>query len=194
MRRFVFTLFAAAAVVSSAHAQTGASTSAAPTPAAQKSLLTGFDVMSSTVMQEGQSSFSGLGLRARIHPEQLVAGVEILPSLEYWRNSSTISTYNIRTTRKDATLAVDARYNFQIHGWNPYVGAGWGLHFLSNRVNAPSLGLNEATNSVILGGLSALAGTSFVLTPRIDNFIELKYHHIPDYRQLKLNWGLAVKL
>ncbi len=181
MRRFVFSLLAAAAVVSTAHAQ-------------QKSLLTGFDVMSSTVLQEGQSSFSGLGLRARIHPEQLVAGVEILPSVEYWRNSSTISPYDIRTTRKDATLAVDARYSFPFHGWNPYVGAGYGLHFLSNRVNAPSLGLPDASNSVILGGLAALAGTSFGLTPRIDNFIELKYHHIPDYRQLKINWGLAIKL
>ena len=194
MRRFVFTLFAAAAVISPALAQTGASTSAAKAPVAQKGPLVGFDIMSSTVMQEGQSSFSGLGLRARIHPEQLVAGMEILPSVEYWRNSSTVSSYDIRTTRKDATLAVDARYTFQVHGWNPYLGAGYGLHFLSNRVNAPSLGLNDATNSVILGGLSALAGTSFVLTPRIDNFIELKYHHIPDYRQLKLNWGLAVKL
>jgi opacity protein-like surface antigen len=181
MRRIAFTLLAAAALATTAHAQ-------------QKSLLTGVDVMSSTVLQEGQSSFSGLGLRARLHPDRLVAGIEILPSLEYWRNSSTVSPYDIRTTRKDATLAVDARYNFQVHGWNPYLGAGYGLHFLSSRVNAPSLGLNDASNSVILGGLSALAGTSFGLTPRIDNFIELKYHHIPDYRQLKLNWGLAVKL
>src|SRR5262245_35515823 len=94
MRRYVLTLFAAAAVVSTAHAQ-------------QKSPLTGFDVMSSTVMQEKQSSFSGLGLRARIHPEQLVSGIEVLPSIEYWRNSSTVSPYDISTTRKDATLAVD---------------------------------------------------------------------------------------
>jgi opacity protein-like surface antigen len=200
MRRLLFVVLAAAAVSSTAHAQDPS----APTPASQRSaasrpiaahgLLTGIDVMSATVLQEGQSSFSGLGLRARLHPERLVAGVEILPSVEYWRNSSTVTPYNIRATRKDATLGVDARYGFQYRGWNPYVGAGLGLHFLSSEVNAPSLGLTSATNSVVKGGLAALVGTTFELTHRVDNFIELKYHHIPDYKQLKINWGLAVKL
>jgi len=201
MRRLFLIVLAATAVTSTAQAQNPS----APTPASQRdasssapvgshSLLTGVDVMSATVLQEGQSSFSGLGLRARLHPERLIAGVEILPSLEYWRNSSTVSPYNIRATRKDATVGVDARYNFHVRGWNPYVGAGYGIHFLSSEINAPTLGLNEATSSVIKGGLSALAGTTFGLTSRVDNFIELKYHHIPDYRQLKINWGLAVKL
>jgi opacity protein-like surface antigen len=191
MRRLLIALIATAAVSSTAIAQTPVPT---PTPAAQRSLLTGIDIMSATVLQEGQSSFSGLGLRVRLHPERLVAGVEILPSVEYWRNSSTVTPYNIRATRKDATLGVDARYSFQIHNWNPYVGAGLGLHFLSSEINAPSLGLTQATNSVVKGGLAALVGTTFALTPRVDNFIELKYHHITDYRQLKINWGLAIKL
>ena len=181
MRRFLLVLFAATAVASTAHAQ-------------QTKVLTGIDVMSATVLQEGQSSFSGLGLRARLHPERLVSQIEILPSIEYWRNSSTVPPYDIRATRKDATLGVDARYNFQVHGWNPYLGAGYAIHFLSSRVNAPTLGLNDASDSVVKGGLAALAGTSFALSKRIDNFIELKYHHIPDYKQLKINWGLAVKL
>jgi len=146
------------------------------------------------VMQEGQSSFSGIGLRARLHPDRLIPGVEILPSLEYWRNSSTVPPYDIHTTRKDATLAVDARYNFKLNAWNPYVGAGYGIHFLSSRVDAPSFGLSDATDSVIKGGLAAMVGTTFVMTKRLDNFLELKYHHIPGYRQLKINWGLAVKL
>ena len=61
MRRLLFALLAATAVASSAHAES------TPVPAttapAQKNLLTGVDVMSATVLQEGQSSFSGLGLR-----------------------------------------------------------------------------------------------------------------------------------
>jgi len=181
MRRLVIAVIAAAAAVSTAHAGTTGP-------------LTGIDVMSATVLQEGQSSFSGLGLRARLHPERLMAGIEILPSVEYWRNSSTVTPYNIRATRKDATLGVDGRYAFHVRGWNPYVGAGFGLHFLSSQVNAPSLGLQQASTSVVKGGLAALVGTTFPLTARVDNFIELKYHHIPDYRQLKINWGLAIKL
>ena len=190
MRRLLFALCATAAVASTAHAQEHG-----PLPThVPAGLLTGVDVMSATVLQEGQSSFSGLGLRARLHPERMAAGLELLPIVEYWRNSSTVSPYDIRATRKDATLGMDARYAFHTHGWNPYIGAGYGIHFLSSKVNAPTLGLNEASNSVVKGGLAALIGTTFPMTSRVDNFLELKYHHIPDYKQLKINWGLSVKL
>lgn len=156
--------------------------------------LDGIDVMTATVMQEGQSSFSGIGARARIQPEQLVKQIEVLPYVEYWRNSSTVQPYDIRSTRKDATLGVDGRFTFTENAWRPYVGAGFGLHFLSSRVQAPLLGVTDAKDSLIKGGLSAMAGLSFKLTEKIDNFIDLKYHHVTDYRQLKLNWGLAFNL
>lgn len=162
--------------------------------AQQPSMVTGVDAMSATVLQEGQSSFSGLGLRVRLHPERMVQGLELMPSIEYWRNSSTVPPYNIRASRRDGTLGLDVRYMFHPSGWQPYVGAGFGVHFLSSRVNAPAFGLDDASDSVIKGGLAALAGVTFGLSKRLDNFIEVKYHHIPDYRQLKINWGLAFKI
>jgi hypothetical protein len=161
---------------------------------ARAGLISGLDGMSSTVMQEGQSSFSGLAVRVRLQPQRLIQQVELMPSVEYWRSSNTVQHYGIETMRKDATLGMDARYTFNTKGWRPYVGAGFGLHFLSSRVNAPSLGLNDATDSVVKGGLAALGGVSFGLSQRLDNFIELKYHHITDYRQLKINWGLSYRL
>lgn len=156
--------------------------------------ISGVDGMTSTIMQEGQSSFSGLGLRMRLQPQSLISEIEIMPVVEYWRNSSTVQPYDIRSTRKDATLGVDARYTFTGNSWKPYIGAGYALHFLSSRVRAPQLGVNEASDSVVKGGLAALAGISLGLTERIDNFLELKYHHITDYRQLKFSWGLAFAL
>jgi opacity protein-like surface antigen len=154
----------------------------------------GVDGMTATVLQEKQSSFSGLGLRGRLQPAGLIKEVELMPTVEYWRNSNTVQPYGIETMRKDATMAFDAVYRFNPSGWQPYVGMGYGLHFLTTRVNAPTLGLNNATNSVIKGGLAAMAGVTFGLNQRLDNFIELKYHHVTDYRQLKINWGLAYKL
>ena len=161
---------------------------------AHAGLFAGLDGMTSTVMQEGQSSFSGLAMRVRLRPQRLVQQVELMPSIEYWRSSNSVRHYGIETMRKDATLAMDARYSFNTKSWRPYLGVGFGLHFLSSRVNAPSLGLNDATDSVVKGGLAALGGVSFGLSPRLDNFVELKYHHIPDYRQLKINWGLSYRL
>lgn len=162
--------------------------------AAHGGMLSAMDAMSSTVLFEGQSSFSGLTVRTRLHPERLIKEVELMPSFEYWRNSSTVHPYNIHAARKDATLAFDARYVFSGPKWQPYIGAGWAVHFLSSRVNAPALGIPDAHDSIIKGSLGALAGVTYALSDRIDNILELKYHHLSDYRQLKINWGLSFKL
>lgn len=172
----------------------------APTPAASATALAGLDVMTSTVMQEGQSSFSGIALRMRIASPRLIQGIELMPTVEYWRNSNyiepfgIIEPYGIHTTRKDATLGADARYAFRSTGMRPYLGAGFALHFLASTVDAPSLGLNNESQALVKGGLSVLGGLAFPLSSRFENFVELKYHYVPDYRQIKLNWGLSVKL
>jgi len=165
----------------------------APAASAAGSLV-GVDVMTSTVMQEKQSSFSGIALRTRIKSPRLIQGVEVLPTVEYWRNANTVEPFGIHTTRKDATLGGDIRYAFRQTGTQPYVGAGFALHFLSSSVDAPSLGINDQSNAIVRGGLSAMAGLQFPLAGRFENFVELKYHHVPHYRQLKLNWGLSVKV
>lgn len=179
--------FALAAAVLAALAPT-AIANAAP---ALANPIAGVDVMTATVLQEGQSSFSGLALRLRLRSAELVDNVQIMPTVEYWRNSSTIETFGIEAVRKDATLGVDARWTFPREHWRPYVGAGVAAHFLSNHVNAPSLGLPDANNSLVKGGLAALAGAEFTMNNRLSNFLELKFHGVGDYNQLKINWGLA---
>jgi hypothetical protein len=160
---------------------------------ARAQVFSGVDAMSSTVMQEHQSSFSGLGTRVRLHSARIVEGFDLLPYVEYWRNSTRVEPFGITSTRKDATLGADARFSFKREGWRPYVGGGFGVHFLSTEVDAPTLGLRHANDSVIKGGLSALAGITFPLSKHLDNFMELKYHHLPGYSQLKLNMGIAWK-
>jgi len=168
--------------------------SAALAPAASAMKLTAVDVMTSTVMQEGQSSFSGIALRARMTSPIFVQGIEFMPTIEYWRNANSLEPFGIRTTRKDATLAVDVRYAFRSTGTKPYVAAGYGIHFLSSSVDAPSLGLNNESHALVKGGFGILAGLAFPITQKIENFVELKYHHVPSYRQLKFNWGLSINL
>jgi opacity protein-like surface antigen len=163
------------------------------TPAAHALKMTGIDAMTSTVMQEKQSSFSGIGLRARLTSPIFVQGIEFMPALEYWRNANTVDPFGIRTTRKDVTLAVDVRYAFRSTGTRPYLGVGYGVHFLSASVDFPSQSLYD-TNALTKGGFAALGGLSFPLTQKVENFLELKYHHIPDYRQLKFNWGISFNL
>ena len=175
MRIFVLSLAAALALAAPA--------SAGP--------VAGIEAMTSTIFQEHQSSFSGIAVRLRLTSSRLVEGIELLPTIEYWRNSSNIGAFGIDATRKDATIGVDGRYRFHVGNWEPYLGLGVGVHFLSAEVNAPQLGLNDASDSLVKGGLTVLGGLNFEITESVSNFLELKFHDVSDYRQLKFNWGLG---
>ncbi len=167
---------------------------AAIAPAASAMKLTAIDLMTSTVMQEKQSSFSGVAIRARMTSPIFIQGIEFMPTMEYWRNANSLEPFGIRTARKDATIAIDVRYAFKSTGTKPYIGGGYGVHFLSNSVDAPTLGINNESHALTKGGFAVLGGASFPLTQKIENFLELKYHHVSGYRQLKFNWGLAINL
>ena len=185
MRRIARTLLtvtvALVAASSVARAQNAAP---APAPAATQKAV---EVVMSTIFQQHQSSFSGLDLQMRVRMPQLIEGFSIAPTIEYWRNTSTLSDFGLEAMRKDATLAALLRYDFKREGWQPYFGAGLGLHFLSSHVNAPSLGLNDASESVTKGGVALLGGINFGLAGNLDNMLELEYHGIGEQSQLKLN-------
>ncbi len=151
----------------------------------------GVDVMTATVLQKHQSSFSGLATRVRLTSERIVTGFELLPFVEYWRTSNTVDPPDITVSRKDATLGVGLRYRFQRTGWQPYAGGGLGVHFLSSQVNAPQLGLDDRRDSTTRGGLLALAGVAVPLSDHVENFLELEYHHLPELSQLKINMGIG---
>lgn len=157
--------------------------------AGTSSAISGVDAWSSTVFQQGQSSFSGLGLRVKL-ANATVPAVEFMPTIEYWRNSSNVSEFGIQSVRRDATLAADAKWNIPTHRTiHPYLGAGFGIHFLQSEVNAPRFGLDHAQDSVVKAGLDAMAGAEFG-SERFGNFLELKYHEVAGYRQVKLNFGM----
>jgi opacity protein-like surface antigen len=161
-------------------------------PPARAEATFGLDGLMSTVMQEQQSSISGFAFRARLHAPALISNIVFMPTIEWWRSANHVEPYGIETSRSDKTLAVDTRYEFRRQGMMPYVGAGLSLHFLSSRVDAPSLGINDATKSLTKGSLDVLGGVSVPLTSTVNNFLELKYFSLSDYRQLKLSWGIAV--
>lgn len=153
--------------------------------------VSGVDVMTATVFQEGQSSFSGLALRLRLRSAALHPGLEIMPGVEFWRNDNSVSLFGLETSRSDATLGCAARWILVREGWQPYAGAGLAVHFLNERVDAPDLGVVDRRSSTVRGGYTLLAGVTFTMTNRLSNFVELEHHGVSRYRQLKLNTGLG---
>jgi opacity protein-like surface antigen len=180
---------AASALAQSGDASTPVPGRVAPAPA--HAGVSGLDVMTATVFQEGQSSFSGIALRLRLRSAALVPNVEIMPAVEYWQNTNRVSLFGLRTTRGDATLGCSARWTFTRDHWQPYVGAGIAVHFLDEKVNAPQLGVNEQHVSTVRGGYSLHGGVTFPLTRRLANFLELEHHGVSHFRQLKFNTGLS---
>lgn len=160
-----------------------------PAGAHATTTLNGVEAMTATVFQEHQTSFSGLALRTSFQSDDLIAGFSFHPGIEYWRNNTTVKQFDIDIERRDATIAFDGRYTFQYRNIAPYLGAGYGVHFLTTEVSTPALG--HAETSLIKGGLAASAGALFPLNGKLRNFVELKYHYVTDYRQLKLNLGIA---
>lgn len=160
-------------------------------PAQAAGGLAGVDAMTATVFQEHQSSFSGLALRFRIQHPRLLENVEFMPTIEYWRNGTTIDAFDLHVVRRDATLGGDARWLFPGEAWRVYAGAGVAVHFLSSEVDAPGLGVNDANDSLTKGGLALLGGVAFGTKSRLGNFIEVKTHLVGGYRQVKLNMGLS---
>lgn len=166
---------------------------AAPASAAGQP-LDGIEVMTATVFEKGQSSFSGVGLRARLKSERLVPAVDVMPWIEYWRNATRIDAFQLKATRRDATLGCDLRWNFDAGTFRPYVGGGLGLHFLSAEVDAPGSGFSGANESVTKGALSLLGGVRMGEGQRFDQFAELRLHALPRATQVKLHLGLSWNL
>ena len=169
----------------------GLALTAAPAPARAAGGLTGIDAMMATVFQEGQSSFSGLGLRFRISDSRLTDNIDFLPTVEYWRNSSTLEAFNLSAVRRDGTIGADVRWLFPGEAWRFYAGTGISAHFISTEVDAPQFGLNDANDSLTKGGMTLLAGAWFGSRSSLGNFIEAKAHLVGGYRQLKINFGLS---
>lgn len=164
----------------------------ASSPAHAAEGITGLEGMTSTVFQKGQSSFSGVGLRMRIQSAQLLPNVEFRPSIQYWRNAISVDDFQLSAVRKDATLGGDALWLFPLESRNfePYLGGGFGIHFLSSEASSPQIPNSPATNSVQKGALSLVGGLRFGKDQRFGNFIEGEYHLVPQGQQFKLHFGL----
>lgn len=188
----------AAVLAAPSLAQSGSPSTPVPGQATSTALPTethagvsGLDAMTSTVFQEGQSSFSGIALRLRIKSGLLSPSVEIMPAVEYWQNVSRVTMFNLKTTRSDATLGCQLRWKMQREHWQPYFGGGLAVHFLSDKITSPELAQANQHHSTVRGGYSLLAGLSFPMTERLSNFVELQHHGVSHYRQLKFNTGLG---
>src|SRR5206468_948759 len=84
-------------------------TASLPVSSFAATTMSSVEGMTSTVFQENQTSFSGLGARVTFQSDALVPGIAFVPGIEFWRNRTHVDAYGINANRRDATLNLDAR-------------------------------------------------------------------------------------
>jgi hypothetical protein len=161
---------------------------------AQDMNIPGLDVMAAAVALEGQSPTTGLGARMRIDSLDLPAGLLLLPTVEWWRDKSSSNTFDFSSSQRDLAIGLDGVYQWQWGAFQPYMGAGFAFHFLKSDLQAPGLGVPDASESKVRFGPDFLFGLRFPASGKLQPFGEAKYQHAPPARQFKVNFGLGINM
>lgn len=154
--------------------------------------LAGADFQLQTVKRHNQTAISGLALRARLDDVDLPVGLMLMPMVERWKDKSSVEFVGIEAMQTDLAVGIDAAYQWDWGAWSPYLGAGLATHFIAIEANAPSLGLNDAQDTLTKVGPDFLLGVDMPGAAGVRSTLEFKYQYISDYEQFKFNWGLTV--
>jgi len=136
---------------------------------------------------EGASSTLELGLH--IDAGQIVKGVRLQPTAEYWSIGSSVGPYD--TDIKDFSLGADVNVDFPIQDSRmvPYAGGGLGLHFLGFDSNVP--GVPDQSDTKL--GLNIQGGIRNDIMPNVSIFGEARYNFVSDANQLKVLGGFTYR-
>jgi len=149
--------------------------------------IQGLEATLNTVFQKDQTSFSGVGVRLHCAGPSSIPGMSFVPTLQYWSNRNNISAFGISSERSDAMMGVEVRYTFENASLQPYLGTGYGIHFMTDQVSTPETG--SQSQSLSKGALMALGGISVPLAGSLHNDFGMQYDFAGDRAQFKLNWG-----
>jgi hypothetical protein len=161
-------------------------------PPAHAVTLHRVEFLTQTVRVEGQSAISGFALRLHAEPWAKKKGLSLVPAIEHWRDADEFPEFGIaKVSQRDWTIGADMRYRFESEKtWHPYAGAGMALHLLKS-VYEP-LDQPEIEDNSTRVGFNFLAGVDLPPAASFQSSIELNYHLLPGFQQLKINWGFGV--
>ena len=115
----------------------------------------------------------------------IVKGIHMMPYMEYW--SAGVNVAGVNADMSDLAFAVDVDMDFPLQGsrMTPYLGAGLGLHFLSEDSN-----VGTSSDDTKLG-LNIQGGIRNQVMPNISLFGEARYAFVSDASQLKFVGGFT---
>ena len=132
----------------------------------------------------------GFGVFANLG--NLSRDIRLAPHLGYWSKSESFG--GAETSVHDISLGTRGQYMFHVSSpkFQPYAGAGLGLHFLSAKVSVP--GFMDAKDSSTKLGLDMGGGFITPLSPKTDLSVDLWYGVVEDFSQVSLKVGVSFDL
>ncbi len=144
---------------------------------------------------------STLGFGAFADLGTLAPDVRLSSHLGYWSKSE--NDFGAEASLRDISVGARARYMFHVTSpkFQPYAGAGLGLHFFHTKVQTPDMDLGggfiipgfTAEDSATKVGLDLGGGVVTPLSPKTDLLVDFWYT-VADIDQLSMKAGLSFQL
>ncbi|MGE5175814.1 MAG: hypothetical protein ACM3JJ_05500 [Hyphomicrobiales bacterium] len=121
----------------------------------------------------------------------------LMPQLGYWSKSQ--GAFGVTASVSDFSVGTRANYMFHVSSpkFQPYAGAGLGLHFVSTKATVPDFlngGTMEVTDSATKLGLDMGGGFVTPLSAKTDLTGDVWYTAVSDVDHFSMKIGIAMKL
>ncbi|TMQ60192.1 MAG: hypothetical protein E6K76_02375 [Candidatus Eisenbacteria bacterium] len=139
---------------------------------------------------ENASSTLGLGVFANMG--NLSPAIRLAPHLGYWSKSEDFG--GAEASVHDFSLGTRCEYMFHVSSpkFQPYMGAGLGLHFLGAKASVP--GFPTIKDSSTKLGLDMGGGFITPLSPKTDLVVDAWYGIVQDMNQFTMKVGVSFDL
>ena len=119
------------------------------------------------------------------------------PRIDFWSKSQ--EEFGAKATINDLTFGVRTKYMFEVQDprFQPYAGAGLGLHFIHGEVNIPAGGGFPAmtvSDSQTKLGLDLGGGLQMPVNPMTNVMAEAWYGFVSDVNQFSLRLGISRRM
>lgn len=147
------------------------------------------------VNPEGVDATIGLGALADLG--DIAPRIRMESRLDFWSHSEEV--FGAKASIRDITLGARGKYMLEVKNpkYQPYVGAGLGLHFLHAEVTVPAQGgfpAMTADDSQTKLGLDIGGGVMTAVTPQMNLMGEMWFGIVSDVSQFSLRVGLCHQL
>lgn len=146
------------------------------------------------------SSTSGFGLNGRVDMGEITDNLRLVPEVNFWSISESFSFFDEseKWTWRDIAINANIQYLFDIEGsFQPFVGGGLGLHFISFSFTATDTFFGDTwsgSSSTTEIGVNLLGGAKFNLDGPITPYGEFRYVLVSNMNHLMIQAGIMYAL